>query len=87
MLTLVMFSLPQHPLSLVPHQHTHSFPPPPKKSMGGLMARYAIGCLYNPATAKLCGLTPCHLITMATPHCGCDADGVAQVCVVCCGGV
>jgi hypothetical protein len=48
-------------------------------SMGGLMARYAIGSLHNPATGTLAGLSPCHFISMATPHCGCDADGVAQV--------
>ncbi|KAF6261528.1 putative serine esterase-domain-containing protein [Scenedesmus sp. NREL 46B-D3] len=50
-------------------------------SMGGLMARwgYAIGQLYNPASHTICGLQPAHFVTLATPHCGCDADGVAQV--------
>jgi hypothetical protein len=57
--------------------------------MRGLMARYAVGTIFNPDKGYLCGLKPCHFVTMATPHCGCDADGVAQVCVcVCvCGGV
>lgn len=48
-------------------------------SMGGLMARYAIGALFNPTSSTICGLQPTHFVTMATPHCGCDADGVAQV--------
>lgn len=48
-------------------------------SMGGLMARYAVGALYNPDKSLVCGLQPCHFVSMATPHCGCDADGVAQV--------
>jgi hypothetical protein len=47
--------------------------------MGGLMARYAVGALFNPEKGYVCGLRPCHFVTMATPHCGCDADGVAQV--------
>lgn len=49
-------------------------------SMGGLMARYAVGALFNPHKSLVCGLEPCHFVSMATPHCGCDADGVAQVC-------
>jgi triacylglycerol esterase/lipase EstA (alpha/beta hydrolase family) len=49
-------------------------------SMGGLMARYAVGALFNPHKNLVCGLEPCHFVSMATPHCGCDADGVAQVC-------
>jgi hypothetical protein len=43
------------------------------------MARYAVGALFNPDKGYVCGLRPCHFVTMATPHCGCDADGVAQV--------
>jgi hypothetical protein len=43
------------------------------------MSRYALGSLYNPASGTICGLQPAHFISMATPHCGCDADGVAQV--------
>jgi hypothetical protein len=44
-----------------------------------LPPRYAIGQLYNPASRTICGLQPAHFVTLATPHCGCDADGVAQV--------
>jgi hypothetical protein len=44
-----------------------------------LLCRYAIGQLYNPASRTVCGLQPAHFVTLATPHCGCDADGVAQV--------
>jgi hypothetical protein len=50
-------------------------------SMGGLMARYALGSLFNPGQGRVCGLEPAHFVSMATPHCGCDADGVAQVCL------
>eukprot|EP00879_Flechtneria_rotunda_P012727 GHRR01013291.1.p1 GENE.GHRR01013291.1~~GHRR01013291.1.p1 ORF type:complete len:777 (+),score=287.73 GHRR01013291.1:426-2756(+) len=48
-------------------------------SMGGLMARYAIGVLYNPSNNSIIGLEPAHFVSLATPHCGCDSDGVAQV--------
>ncbi|GIL60273.1 hypothetical protein Vafri_14904 [Volvox africanus] len=48
-------------------------------SMGGLLLRYAIGVLYNPATGRIAGLQPSHFITLATPHMGCDAEGLAQV--------
>ncbi|KAK9829760.1 hypothetical protein WJX72_007706 [[Myrmecia] bisecta] len=48
-------------------------------SMGGLVARYALGKLYNPDTGLLCGLQPCHFVTLATPHLGCDGEGPAQV--------
>ncbi|GIL80454.1 hypothetical protein Vretifemale_9661, partial [Volvox reticuliferus] len=48
-------------------------------SMGGLLLRYAIGVLYNPATGRIAGLQPSHFITLATPHVGCDAEGLAQV--------
>jgi hypothetical protein len=34
---------------------------------------------YDPETKRIAGLEPCHFITMATPHLGCDDDGVAQV--------
>ncbi|PNG98959.1 hypothetical protein TSOC_015273, partial [Tetrabaena socialis] len=47
-------------------------------SMGGLLARYAIGLLYSPATGRIAGLAPAHFITLATPHVGCDAEGLAQ---------
>jgi triacylglycerol esterase/lipase EstA (alpha/beta hydrolase family) len=48
-------------------------------SMGGLLSRYAIGVLYQPTSGTICGLQPCHFISMATPHMGCDAAGPAQV--------
>jgi hypothetical protein len=48
-------------------------------SMGGLISRYAVGALYNPANGRVAGLQPRHFITLATPHCGCDTEGVAAV--------
>ncbi|KAK9791606.1 hypothetical protein WJX73_006793 [Symbiochloris irregularis] len=48
-------------------------------SMGGLLARYCIGKLFNPITQRVCGLIPVHFISMATPHLGCDGTGNAQV--------
>lgn len=42
-------------------------------SMGGLIARYAIACLYDDQAQTVAGLQPCHFITMATPHVGFDA--------------
>lgn len=44
-------------------------------SMGGLIARYAVGRLYDPETGLLAGqLRPVHFISMACPHCGCVAE-------------
>mmetsp|Transcript_8753 Transcript_8753/g.22054 ORF Transcript_8753/g.22054 Transcript_8753/m.22054 type:complete len:518 (-) Transcript_8753:56-1609(-) len=54
-------------------------------SMGGLVARHAIGTLFDPRGALLLGLRPKHFITLATPHLGFDLEcgsGVAQVPVV-----
>lgn len=48
-------------------------------SMGGLLLRYAIGVLYDPDDSSIAGLQPCHFVSMATPHMGCDAEGLAQV--------
>ncbi|KIZ05254.1 hypothetical protein MNEG_2703 [Monoraphidium neglectum] len=48
-------------------------------SMGGLMARYALGVLFNPSAGTIAGLQPTHFITLATPHFGCDTDGVSAV--------
>jgi hypothetical protein len=48
-------------------------------SMGGLLARYAVGALFNPQEGSICGLAPRHFVAMATPHMGCDAEGLAQV--------
>ena len=35
--------------------------------------------LYDPKTGRIAGLEPCHFITIATPHMGCDAEGITQV--------
>jgi hypothetical protein len=48
-------------------------------SLGGLLLRYALGSLYCPTTGRIAGLRPCHFISLATPHMGCDAQGLAQV--------
>ncbi len=48
-------------------------------SMGGLLARYAVGALFSPRDGTVCGLAPRHFVTLATPHMGCDAEGLAQV--------
>ncbi|KAL6763416.1 putative serine esterase-domain-containing protein [Haematococcus lacustris] len=48
-------------------------------SMGGLLLRYALGVSFNPDKQTVAGLEPCHFITLATPHLGCDAEGVSQV--------
>jgi hypothetical protein len=48
-------------------------------SMGGLLLRYAIGISFDPASRKVLGLEPSHFVTLATPHLGCDAEGVSQV--------
>jgi hypothetical protein len=42
------------------------------------MLRYAVAQLYNPQSCTVAGLKPSHFITLATPHLGCDAEGVAQ---------
>ncbi|CAG9460761.1 unnamed protein product [Pedinophyceae sp. YPF-701] len=39
-------------------------------SMGGLIARYAAGKLYDPQTGLIAGLKPMHYVSMATPHLG-----------------
>ena len=44
-----------------------------------LSLRYATAALFNPEAQTIAGLAPAHFITMATPHLGCDGDGVAQV--------
>ena len=52
-------------------------------SMGGLVARYAVGQLYDPDAGDagcIAGLRPTHFVALATPHLGCeDAPGEAQV--------
>lgn len=39
-------------------------------SLGGLVARYAVGRLYKHYEAKVAGLEPINFITVATPHLG-----------------
>jgi pimeloyl-ACP methyl ester carboxylesterase len=49
-------------------------------SMGGLVARWAAGALFDPGAATLAGLSPAHFVSMATPHLGCQTVvGPAQV--------
>ncbi|GAB4821319.1 hypothetical protein N2152v2_008365 [Parachlorella kessleri] len=43
-------------------------------SMGGLIARFAAGRLYEPESGTMCGLRPCHYVSLATPHLGCDGE-------------
>ncbi|EFJ47651.1 hypothetical protein VOLCADRAFT_91609, partial [Volvox carteri f. nagariensis] len=47
-------------------------------SMGGLLLRYAVVLLYDRSTGRIAGLKPAHFISLATPHLGCDAGGLAQ---------
>lgn len=44
--------------------HPHTNPRP------GLISRYALGSLFNPASGTIAGLQPAHFITLATPHFG-----------------
>lgn len=44
-------------------------------SLGGVLARYAAGVLYDPATGTMCGLKPRHYISLASPHMGSDVAG------------
>ena len=48
-------------------------------SRGGRLAHYAVGALFSPRDGTGCGLAPRHFVTLATPHMGCDAEGLAQV--------
>lgn len=49
------------------------------RSMGGLIARYACGRLFEPGTRTICGLTPRHYVSIASPHLGLTLQsGVAQ---------
>jgi len=57
--------------------NTHT--PTLKQRHPGLISRYALGVLYNPASGTVAGLRPVHFVSMATPHCGCDTDGVSAV--------
>jgi triacylglycerol esterase/lipase EstA (alpha/beta hydrolase family) len=51
-------------------------------SMGGLIARYAIGLLADPATGTVAGLQPQSYISIATPHLGCSSNHPDEVCFV-----
>ena len=44
-------------------------------SLGGVIARYAAGVLYDSATARIGGLRPRHYISLASPHLGCNYEG------------
>ena len=52
-------------------------------TQGGLIARYAIGKLYDPRDRLVAGLRPAHYMSIAAPHLGCDGfSGPAQVTAV-----
>ena len=42
-------------------------------SLGGLIARYAIGALFCEETGTMYGLRPRHFATIVSPHLGCDS--------------
>ncbi|KAK9833727.1 hypothetical protein WJX74_003937 [Apatococcus lobatus] len=48
-------------------------------SMGGLLARYAVGKLYSTTDNTIAGLQPAHFVTMATPHLGVAGQGEHKV--------
>ncbi|GLC67352.1 hypothetical protein PLESTF_000545600, partial [Pleodorina starrii] len=49
-------------------------------SMGGMIARYALGLLFDPSDCSIAGLAPTHYVTLATPHLGLTVDeGPARV--------
>ena len=50
-------------------------------SMGGLIARYAAGQLFDPETRLIADrLRPVHYVSLATPHLGCDLQpGICEV--------
>jgi hypothetical protein len=50
-------------------------------SMGGLVARFALGALFEPERATVAGLALCHFVSLATPHLGCAADPASPACV------
>jgi hypothetical protein len=44
----------------------------------------AAGRLFDPESRTICGLKPCHFVSMATPHLGCDGElNPAQVSIGC----
>lgn len=48
-------------------------------SMGGLIARCAIGLLTDPSSSTVAGLEPCCYISIATPHLGCSSSHPEEV--------
>lgn len=49
-------------------------------SMGGLIARYALGVLFDHRTGLVAGCQPSHFMALVTPHLGCQSThGPAQV--------
>ena len=50
-------------------------------SMGGLIARHAIGLLFDTASGTVAGVPPAHYVSLATPHLGCahEPTNPAQV--------
>lgn len=48
-------------------------------SMGGLIARYALGLLANPDTGRVAGLRPVSFVSVAAPHIGCSSDHTEKV--------
>ena len=55
---------------------------------GGLIARYAIGKLYDPHARRVAGLRPAHYMSIAAPHLGCDGfSGPSQVRLVASGAL
>jgi hypothetical protein len=42
--------------------------------MGGLVARHALGLLYDKTTKKIAGVAPAHYVSLATPHLGCSHE-------------
>jgi hypothetical protein len=50
-------------------------------SMGGLVARFALGALFEDESRTVAGLAPCHFVSLATPHLGCAADPASPACV------
>jgi pimeloyl-ACP methyl ester carboxylesterase len=47
-------------------------------SLGGLIARYALGTLYCEETGTMYGLRPRHFATIVSPHLGCDGTASSE---------
>ena len=47
-------------------------------SLGGLIARYALGVLYCEETRTMYGLKPKHFMTIVSPHLGCDGSHASE---------